>query len=80
MSKIINHYQKKTFTYYINDLRIDYVVNRLKEDISFRKYTIEAIGKEAGFKTSRAFSEGFKKKTGLYPSYFISKLNSDIYN
>lgn len=77
LSKVINYSNKKTFIHYVNDLRIEYVINRLKEDISFRKYTVEAIGKEAGFKTSRAFSEGFKKKTGLYPSYFISKLNND---
>ncbi|WP_430408581.1 helix-turn-helix domain-containing protein [Kordia sp.] len=78
LSKVVNYFHQKTFTNYINDLRIDYVIHKLKMDESFRKYSIDAIGKEIGFKTGRAFSNVFKKKTGLYPSYFINELNKSI--
>ncbi|WP_159025502.1 AraC family transcriptional regulator [Aquimarina sp. Aq78] len=40
----------------------------------YRKYTVQAIAQEIGFNNSEAFSKAFYKKTGIYPSYFIKKL------
>lgn len=74
LSRIINHYHQKNFTTYINDLRVDYLVKRLKEDANFRKYTISAIAGEGGFTNALSFSRAFFKKTGLKPSYFMTKL------
>ncbi len=75
LSKIINASKQKNFTQYINDLRIDYAVEKLKNDIKFRRYTIKAIAVEMGFNTAEAFSNSFQKRTGLYPSYFIEQLD-----
>lgn len=75
LSKIINHYKGKTFTNYINDLRVEEVVNRLKIEKQFRNYTIQAIAYESGFKSAQSFSKAFNKKTGIYPSYFIKEMN-----
>ncbi len=74
LSKIVNFYKQKSFSNYVNDLRIDYAVDRLTNDSKFRNYTIKAISKDIGFNTTEAFSKSFHKKTGLYPSYFIKKL------
>ncbi len=74
LSKIVNSYKQKSFSNYINDLRIDHAIDRLKDDSKFRNYTIKAISKEIGFNTTEAFSKSFHKKTGIYPSYFIKKL------
>ncbi|WP_109434442.1 helix-turn-helix domain-containing protein [Aquimarina sp. AU119] len=74
LSKIINTYKKKSFSVYINELRIDYVINKLKNDSKFRLYTIKAISREIGFNTTEAFSKSFYKKTGIYPSYFIKQI------
>ncbi|MBW1297805.1 AraC family transcriptional regulator [Aquimarina litoralis] len=74
LSKIINVSKGKNFSSYINDLRINYVINKLKEDKKFRLYSIKSISEEIGFKNSESFSKAFYKKTGLYPSYFIKKL------
>ncbi len=76
LSRIINTYKKKSFIQYINDLRIDFVVEKLKEDRKMRNYTIKAISREIGFNTTEAFSKSFHKKTGIYPSYFIKRLDS----
>ncbi|WP_405208163.1 helix-turn-helix domain-containing protein [Aquimarina sp. LLG6339-5] len=76
LSKVINTVKEKNFTNYINDLRVDFAINKLKEDSIFRKYTIKAIAKEIGFNNSEAFSKAFYKKTGIYPSYFIKELNT----
>ena len=75
LSKVINFYKDKNFSNYISDLRIDYCVNKLKNDLTFRKYGIKAIAFEVGFNNTESFSKAFYKKTGIYPSYFINNLN-----
>ncbi|WP_024768546.1 AraC family transcriptional regulator [Aquimarina macrocephali] len=74
LSKVVNTFKEKSFSNYINDLRIDFVIDKLNDDSIFRKYTVQAIAQEIGFNNSEAFSKAFYKKTGIYPSYFIKKL------
>ena len=75
LSKTINEYMGKNYTSYINDLRIDYVINKLKDkDKVFLNYSIKAIAQEVGFKNSEPFSKAFFKKTGMKPSFFIKSL------
>ncbi|WP_298427550.1 helix-turn-helix domain-containing protein [uncultured Kordia sp.] len=76
LSKIINSHKNKTFTNYINDLRVDYTIDRIQNDEMYKKYTIKAIAQEAGFTNSGAFLRAFQKKTGLKPSYFIKKVRA----
>ena len=80
LSKVINTHKNKNFSVYVNDLRVEHVVEKIKKDRKFRNYTIKAISSEVGFNTTQAFSKAFHKKTGIYPSYFIrsvEKLNSE---
>ena len=76
LSIVINQTYNKSVVQYINDLRIEYVILKLKEDQKFRKYTIKAIAIEIGFNTDQAFSKAFHKKTGVFPSSFIKELNN----
>jgi AraC-like DNA-binding protein len=80
LSIVVNKYMGKNFNQYINDLRIDYTVEKLKTDTNFRKYSIEAIAQEVGFGNTQSFSKAFSNKTGLQPSYFIKKLVEDTKN
>ncbi len=73
LSKIINSHKNKNFATYINDLRVDYLVNHIQIDTKYQKYTIRAIAEEIGFSNPEGFSRAFQKKTGLKPSYFIKK-------
>ncbi len=73
-SKIVNKHKHKSFSNYINELRINYVTEELKENPKFRKFTIKAIASEAGFNSSEAFSKSFFKIIGMYPSSFIKQL------
>ncbi|WP_298508835.1 AraC family transcriptional regulator [uncultured Kordia sp.] len=77
LSKIVNTYKEKNFTTYINDLRIDYLVNHVQTDSKYQKYTIRAIAEEIGFSNPEGFSRAFQKKTGLKPSYFIKKVREN---
>ncbi len=76
LTKVIKFHKQKSFTQYINDLRIEYIINRLKEDKKIQKYTIKALAKEAGFNSAEVFSKSFFKKTGIYPSYFVKSLKT----
>lgn len=77
LSKFININTNDNFSQYINKLRILYVIDRLKSDSVLRSYTIKAIAEEIGFGTAQSFSKAFFHETGIYPSYFLRKLNSN---
>jgi AraC-like DNA-binding protein len=74
LSQVINQQKGQSFSNYINSLRINYTVRKLKTDARFRKYSINAIANEVGFNTSESFSKAFYKHTGIKPSYFIKEL------
>ncbi|WP_103072321.1 helix-turn-helix domain-containing protein [Aquimarina sediminis] len=76
LSKIINTHRQKSFTQYINDLRVEYVMKKLRIDSKFQNYTIKAIAKEIGFSNTQSFSTYFYKKNGIYPSFFIKELKN----
>lgn len=76
LSKIINVTKGMNFAKYMNEIRIDYAITRLKEDKRFRSYTIKAIALEVGFNNAQSFSIAFHKKTGINPSYFLKQLEN----
>lgn len=76
-SRIIFETRKKKYIEYVDDLRIDYIVNRLKTDSKFRNYTIKALTDEAGFKSPQKFKEAFVKSTELTPLYFVRELKKE---
>ncbi|WP_438426364.1 helix-turn-helix domain-containing protein [Aquimarina macrocephali] len=73
LSKIIKIHKEKSFNDYINDLRIEYALKRLKNDKKFRSFSIKSIASEIGYKSDNSFTKHFKSKTGLNPSYYIKK-------
>ena len=77
LTTVIKYKKKKNFTQYINDLRIENIIDELKEDKKLQNYTIKALAKESGFNSAEVFSKYFYKKTGIYPSYFIKKLQEN---
>lgn len=77
LSKVINATKKMNFSNYLNNLKIDYAIDKLTNDKKIRVYTIKAIAEEVGFNNAQSFSVAFHKKTGIYPSYFIKKITSE---
>lgn len=77
LSKFINFNTENNFSQYLNKLRMKYVIARLKTDSKLRAFTIKAIAEEIGYGTAQSFSKAFYQETGIYPSYFIKKLNND---
>jgi AraC-like DNA-binding protein len=74
LSKVIYHFRGKKFTDYINDLKVDHLIQLLKEDKKLRNYTNKALGEEIGFSSTQRFTNAFFTRTGIPPSYFIEEL------
>lgn len=77
-SDIILFYRHKKFSDYINDLKVDYIIEQLKTDKHKRMYTHDALAKEAGFSTTQRFVTAFKARTKLSPNYFSAKIRKEI--
>ena len=80
LSKIINVYKGKNFNQYINDLRIDYIINILKSDATFLNYDIKDLATMGGFMSAINFSDNFQRKYEIKPSYFIKMMKENIKN
>ena len=76
LSKVVNSHFGKNFNTYINDLRINYAIVRLKNDVIFRSYSIQSIAEELGYKSADSFSKYFKLNTGLNPSFYIKEIKN----
>jgi len=74
LSKVINSHFGKNFNTYINDLRINYAIVRIKNDVIFRSYSIQSIAEEIGYKSADSFTKYFKQDTGLNPSFYIKNI------
>ncbi len=74
LSRVINHYKNKSFTNYLNELRITYAVKELQENVMLQKFTIKAIASEFGYNSAETFSNAFYKQVKIKPSYFIKEL------
>ncbi len=76
LSKIIHLTKDKSFKSYLNDLRIEFAYEDLQQNTHRRKYTIEAIAYENGFRSAESFSKKFKARYQIYPSKFLKTLEA----
>ncbi|MFC7775145.1 helix-turn-helix domain-containing protein [Flavobacterium sp. GCM10027622] len=79
LSHVVNKRFGKSFSEYANELKINYVINELITNPTYRKYSTQAIAESAGFKKANSFTISFKKRTGLTPVQFADKIESDYY-
>lgn len=73
LSKVVNNTKGVNFSGYLNDLRINYIIEQLKINPKLTHYTSKALAEEAGYKTRESFTKAFYKKKGEYPNTYISK-------
>lgn len=78
LSEVINIYKGKNLTAYLNDLRINYVLDKLLTEKKFRSYKLNAIAEELGYNNVQAFSSAFKKKTGTTPAAYIKEIEDNL--
>lgn len=76
-SKIINSYKGKNFTLYINDLRLDYIIDHLKNDVKYINMDVKELASISGFSSTENFSDNFRRKFDLKPSVFIKMMKNN---
>ena len=78
LNELLKIHVNKTFSQYINDLRIDYITNLLYHEPKYRDYKITYLAETCGYSSREIFYKNFKKKMRMTPSQFIKNLKSDI--
>lgn len=77
LSEIINKHYNVNFNTYINKLRVNYIVEKLKTDANYMNYKISYLAEDAGFSSHSSFATVFKSITGIAPVTFIDLLKED---
>ncbi|WP_089794866.1 helix-turn-helix domain-containing protein [Chryseobacterium wanjuense] len=71
ISYLIKTYKGKDFNNYINELRVQYILEKLRTCPHYKNYKMSTLASEAGFSSPNKFSMIFKKHTSYSPSIFI---------
>lgn len=77
ISYVINKNKSIDFAGYINELRIHYITDRLRNDSNFLKYKISFLADLCGFSSHSRFTTTFKKVTGVSPQSYINDLQEE---
>ena len=79
VSYLINSHKEKDFNNYINELRIKYIMNKLRNEEVYLNYKIAFLAEESGFSSHSKFTAVFKNVTGHSPSIFIEQLKKEMH-
>ncbi|CAM1364585.1 putative AraC-type DNA-binding protein [Tenacibaculum litopenaei] len=74
ISYVFNEHKHMSFTNYYAQQKINYIVAQLKDNPTFRMFTVQALAEEAGYKNASSFTRAFKKQIGQTPSAYITEL------
>jgi AraC-like DNA-binding protein len=74
LSEVINN-KEKNFNGYINKLRINHIVQLLREDSTFLNYKVSYLAEYSGFSSHSAFTTVFKSVTGMSPNVYIQEIS-----
>lgn len=74
LSEVVNSHKRKNFNAYINELRINYIIDKLKNNPSYLQYKISYLAEDSGFSSHSVFATVFKQVTGISPTSFIAIL------
>lgn len=77
LSEIINTHKNKNFHSYINELRVNYIIDKLKHNPVYLKYKVSHLAEEAGFSSHSLFSTVFKQVTGFSPAAYTKLITKE---
>jgi AraC-like DNA-binding protein len=77
LSEIINRHYHINFNTYINTLRINFIVEKLKNEPNFCNYKISYLAEICGFSSHSSFATVFKSIIGISPIKFIDLLKNE---
>ncbi len=77
LSEVINSNFNMNFNTYVNNLRIKYIVEKLKNEPNFISYKISYLAENCGFSSHSSFTTVFKSLTGISPVTYIELLRKE---
>ena len=77
LSEIISKHYNINFNTYINNLRINFIVDKLKKEPNFCNYKISYLAEISGFSSHSSFATVFKSTIGISPIKFIELLKNE---
>jgi YesN/AraC family two-component response regulator len=80
LSEFINLHRGKNFNTYINELRIEYIMQKLKSNPTYLNYKVSYLAEESGFSSHSNFTTVFKAISGISPTKFISLIQLEKEN
>ncbi len=78
LSKVIFKEKGKPYKAYIKDLKVAFAKSRIDAEYKFRRYKMEVIANECGFKTAESFSKWFLNRYKMYPSKYIRQVEQNV--
>ncbi len=75
LSVVLNRYFNKSFIDYINQYRINWIKESIRNPEIMQNFTLEALAYSAGFSSRSAFYIAFKKFVGMSPLEYSKNLN-----
>jgi len=79
LSLIIRNHSNHNFSGYINKLRIQYIVQKLQSNPTYREYKISYLAEECGYSSTQVFVSSFKKEMNITPSQFLEQLKNQSF-
>jgi AraC-like DNA-binding protein len=77
LSYVLKYHYKKDFSSYIQELRINYIIEKLRTNKEYQLYKLSFLAEECGFSSHSKFSSVFKSITGITPTKFIDYLKKE---
>lgn len=77
LSGIINKHYNDNFNTFINKLRINYIINKLKNEPHYINYKISFLAEESGYSSHSNFATVFKSIVGMSPARFINLIREE---
>lgn len=77
LSEIINKHYHINFNTYINKLRVNFIIEKLKNEPNFCNYKISYLAELSGFTSHSSFATVFKLISGISPITFIDILKNE---
>ncbi|SMD05549.1 helix-turn-helix domain-containing protein [Pedobacter nyackensis] len=78
LSYLLNEYFNENFNCFINRFRIDYILKEFAGKGNLDQYSMDGLGRQAGFSSKSTFFSEFKKRVGETPqNYFKQTIAED---
>lgn len=76
--QIVQQHRGKQILHHLHDLRLEFIIRKLRTENRFRNYTDEALAAECGFGSTKNFTRAFKARYDMPPRFFIRQLKKDL--